>query len=210
LPDTDPVHKVSIIPRGVAALGYTMQRPEDDRYLMTQAELEAQIQVLLAGTLTEEMVFRDISTGAQNDLERATGIARAMIMDYGMSRLGRINFRESNRSPFLMGAGGDGYGRDHSEQTAREIDQEVKRIIDESISKTKIILSERRAALEAVTQRLIEVEVVDSVDLKRLIESTLDGPRVVPGTVASPRNGADAKPEQEGGNSGLTSISPAG
>jgi cell division protease FtsH len=210
LPDTDPVHKVSIIPRGVAALGYTMQRPEDDRYLMTQAELEAQIQVLLAGTLTEEMVFRDISTGAQNDLERATGIARAMIMDYGMSRLGRINFRESNRSPFLMGAGGDGYGRDHSEQTAREIDQEVKRIIDESISKTKIILSERRAALEAVTQRLIEVEVVDSVDLKRLIESTLDGPRVVPGTVASPRNGAETKPEQDSGNNGLTSISPAG
>ncbi len=104
LPDTDPVHKVSIIPRGVAALGYTMQRPEDDRYLMTQAELEANMQVLLAGTITEEIIFRDISTGAQNDLERATAIARGMVMEYGMSRLGRVNYRESNRSPFLMSA----------------------------------------------------------------------------------------------------------
>lgn len=188
LPDTDPVHKVSIIPRGIAALGYTMQRPEGDRYLMTQAELEARMQVLLAGTLTEELVFRDISTGAQNDLERVTAIARSMVMEYGMSRLGRVNYRESNRSPFLMGGGGDPYTRDYSEHTAREIDQEVKRIIDESVHKTRLILSERRAALEAVTQRLIEVEVIDSNDLKSIIESTLEGPRVVPGTVASRRD----------------------
>ena len=107
LPNTDPVHKVSIIPRGLAALGYTMQRPEDDRYLMTQSELEARIQVLLAGTMTEEMIFDDVSTGAQNDLERASEIARAMVMDYGMSRLGRVNYRESSRSPFLAGAGAD-------------------------------------------------------------------------------------------------------
>ncbi|MFN5950681.1 MAG: cell division protein FtsH, partial [Pirellulaceae bacterium] len=137
IPHTDPVHKVSIIPRGIAALGYTMQRPEEDRYLMTQAELEAQIQVLLAGTLTEEIVFRDISTGAQNDLERATHIARSMVTDYGMSRLGRINYRESNRSPFLAGGGGGGgAARDYSEQTAQEIDLEVKRIIDDSVRKT--------------------------------------------------------------------------
>ncbi len=109
LPNTDPVHKVSIIPRGLAALGYTMQRPEDDRYLMTQSELESRIQVLLAGTITEEIVFDDISTGAQNDLERATEIARSMVMDYGMSRLGRVNYRESNRSPFLSGGGGSDY-----------------------------------------------------------------------------------------------------
>ena len=98
LPNTDPVHKVSIIPRGLAALGYTMQRPEGDRYLMTQSELESRIQVLLAGTVAEEMIFDDVSTGAQNDLERATEIARSMVMDFGMSRLGRVNFRESNRS----------------------------------------------------------------------------------------------------------------
>ena len=93
LPNTDPVHKVSIIPRGLAALGYTMQRPEGDRYLMTQSELESRIQVLLGGTVAEEMIFGDVSTGAQNDLERATEIARSMVMDYGMSRLGRVNYR---------------------------------------------------------------------------------------------------------------------
>src|SRR5208337_1498813 len=87
LPNTDPVHKVSIIPRGLAALGYTMQRPEGDRYLLTQNELESRIQVLLAGTTAEELVFEDISTGAQNDLERATEIARGMVMDFGMSRM---------------------------------------------------------------------------------------------------------------------------
>ena len=116
LPNTDPVHKVSIIPRGLAALGYTMQRPEGDRYLMTQSELESRIQVLLAGTVAEEMIFDDVSTGAQNDLERATEIARSMVMDFGMSRLGRVNFRESRRSAFL--AGGDDFPRDRTPQRA--------------------------------------------------------------------------------------------
>ena len=102
LPNTDPVHKVSIIPRGLAALGYMMQRPEGDRYLLTQGELESRIQVALAGTLGEEMIFGDVSTGDQNDLERATEIARSMVMDYGMSRLGRASYRESRRSPFLV------------------------------------------------------------------------------------------------------------
>jgi len=183
IPNTDPVHKVSIIPRGVAALGYTMQRPEDDRYLVTQPELEAQMQVLLAGTLTEEIVFQDISTGASNDLERATNIARAMVMQYGMSRLGRVNFREGNRSAFLATGGGESFGRDYSEQTAREIDQEVKRLIDQSASHARSILTERRAALEALAKRLMEVEVVDGEDLKKIVDETIDGPRVVPGTV---------------------------
>ncbi|MFM8174104.1 MAG: ATP-dependent zinc metalloprotease FtsH, partial [Pirellulaceae bacterium] len=202
IPHTDPVHKVSIIPRGIAALGYTMQRPEEDRYLMTQAELEAQIQVLLAGTLTEEIVFRDISTGAQNDLERATHIARSMVTDYGMSRLGRINYRESNRSPFLAGGGGGGgAARDYSEQTAQEIDMEVKRIIDDSVRKTMQVLRERRAALEAVTQRLMEKEVIDSDDLQEIIDRTLQGPRVALGTltaapaIQSPGTGPSSEPE---------------
>jgi len=194
LPNTDPVHKVSIIPRGIAALGYTMQRPEGDRYLMTQPELEAQMQVLVAGTLAEEIIFRDISTGAQNDLERATAIAKGMVMEYGMSRMGRVNYRESNRSPFLAGAAGESFGREHSEQTAREIDQEVKRLIDEAIQRTRTILGERRGALEALAQRLIEVEVVDSDDLKRIMDLNIGGPRVVPGTnsglLSPPTNGA--------------------
>ena len=182
LPNTDPVHKVSIIPRGLAALGYTMQRPDGDRYLMTKLELDAQMQVLLAGTLTEEIVFKDISTGAQNDLERCTAIARSMVMEYGMSRLGRVNYRESNRSPFLAGAAMEPSTREYSEQTSREIDLEVKRIIDEAVAATHQILLERREALEAVTNRLIEVESIDGEELKRLVEATLSGPRVVPGT----------------------------
>src|SRR5688572_238494 len=145
LPNTDPVHKVSIIPRGLAALGYTMQRPEGDRFLMTQSELESRIQVLLAGTIAEEIIYSDVSTGAQNDLERATSIARSMVMEYGMSRLGRVNYKESNRSPFLAAAAGlEDRPRTHSESTAREIDQEVKRIIDESIEKVRHILDVRR------------------------------------------------------------------
>ncbi len=182
LPNTDPVHKVSIIPRGLAALGYTLQRPAGDRYLMTQAELEAQMQVLLAGTLAEEIIFKDISTGAQNDLERASAIARSMVMEFGMSRLGRVNYRESGRSPFLGQGGGDSIGRDHSEQTAREIDEEVKRIVDDMLQKARQILLERRQALDSVTNRLIEVEVLDSDVLQTLIDETLPGPRVMPGT----------------------------
>jgi cell division protease FtsH len=187
LPNTDPVHKVSIIPRGLAALGYTLQRPEGDRYLMTQSELESRIQVLLAGTIAEEMIYQDISTGAQNDLERATEFARSMVMEYGMSRLGRVNYRESNRSPFLAMAGGEERLRSHSEQTAREIDQEVKRIIDEAIDKVRHILDSRRAALLALTARLMEVESVDASELKKIIEASSPGPLVVPGTDAASR-----------------------
>jgi cell division protease FtsH len=190
LPNTDPVHKVSIIPRGLAALGYTMQRSEDDRYLLTQSELESRIQVLLGGTIAEEMVYADVSTGAQNDLERASEIARAMVMEYGMSRMGRVNFRESNRSPFLAGGGGDlPAARSHSEETAREIDQEVRRIIDQSIEKVRRVLESRRGALEAITRQLIETEVIDGSQLRDLVEASVDTPLIVPGTDSERRPG---------------------
>ncbi|MBC8351183.1 MAG: ATP-dependent zinc metalloprotease FtsH [Planctomycetes bacterium] len=192
LPNTDPVHKVSIIPRGLAALGYTMQRPDGDRFLMTQSELESRIQVLLAGTMAEEMIYEDISTGAQNDLERATGIARSMVMEYGMSRLGRVNYCESNRSPFLAAAGGEETLRSHSEQTAREIDEETTRIINESLERVRHILEVRRDALVALTELLIEVESVDATELKRIIDDTSPGPVVVPGTLPK------ARPEEPG------------
>jgi cell division protease FtsH len=182
LPNTDPVHKVSIIPRGLGALGYMQQRPEHDRYMMTRSQLESSIQVSLAGTLAEELIFEDVGTGASNDLERATEIARSMVMDYGMSRLGRINFRESNRNPFLYA--GMEYPRvqHHSEQTAREIDQEVKRILDEALEKTRRILNTRRAALEAIASELLKQEVIDSTELKRIIEDSSPSPMIVPGT----------------------------
>lgn len=184
LPDTDPVHKVSIIPRGFAALGYTMQRPESDRYLMTQVELESRIQVLLAGTVAEEMVFEDISTGASSDLERSTEIARGMVMDYGMSRLGRITFRDNSGPAFLAG-GGEERLHTMSEETAREIDREVKRIVDESLERVREILHARRGALTALAERLMDVESVEAMELKEIIDENSAGPQVVPGTVRS-------------------------
>ena len=196
LPNTDPVHKVSIIPRGLAALGYTMQRPEGDRFLLTQAELESRIQVLLAGTITEETVYNDISTGAQNDLERATDIARSMVMDFGMSRLGRVTYRDSGRSPFLAAGGIDERIRTHSEQTAREIDQEVRRIIEESIEKVRQILEVRRESLIALTERLIEVESIDADELKRIIDEHSPGPVVVPGTLPPAGRTANLEPPE--------------
>ena len=181
LPNTDPVHKVSIIPRGFAALGYTMQRPDSDRFLLTQSELESRIKVLLAGTVTEEMIFCDVSTGAQNDLERATEIARSMVMDYGMSRLGRVAYRESGRSPFLAN-GADERVHSVSEQTAREIDEEIDRILTESLTSVREILESRRAALIAVAEELIEVESIDGSELKRIADENSSGPVIVPGT----------------------------
>ncbi|TWT88149.1 ATP-dependent zinc metalloprotease FtsH 4 [Pseudobythopirellula maris] len=199
LPNTDPVHKVSIIPRGLSALGYMQQRPEHDRYMMTRAQLESRIQVMLGGTLAEELILDDVGTGASNDLERATEVARGMVMDYGMSRLGRVNYRENNRS-FIPGSEGGGM-QHHSEQTAREIDLEVKRIIDENLEKTRRILAARRPALEAITAALLEHEVIDAEHLTKLIDESSPNPRLAPGTdverkPATPA--ADAPPKSEG------------
>ena len=190
LPNTDPVHKVSIIPRGLAALGYTMQRPEGDRYLLTQSELESRVQVLLAGTVAEEIVFNDVSTGAQNDLERATEIARSMVMEFGMSRLGRVNYRENPGPGFLGRNGGFPQERHHSEHTAREIDQEIKRIIDESLEKVRQILESRNAALVALAKELMAREVIDTVDLKQIVEANSPSPLIVPGTASTPKRAA--------------------
>lgn len=197
LPNTDPVHKVSIIPRGLAALGYTMQRPDADRYLMTQSELESQLQILLAGTITEEIIYKDISTGAQNDLERATDIARAMVTQYGMSRLGRVNYKEDRSNPFLAGSTADLGGKMYSDDTAREIDAEVKRLIEQAIERVRKILDVRYDALVALTNRLIEIESVDHNELKQIVEENSPGPIVVPGTNIESRQ-SDSVSEETG------------
>jgi cell division protease FtsH len=184
LPNTDPVHKVSIIPRGLSALGYMQQRPERDRYIVTRGQLVASIQVALAGTLSEELIFSDVGTGASNDLERATEIARSMVMDYGMSRMGRINYRESNRNPFIYSGMEMGRVQHHSEQTAREIDEEVKRILDEALESTRHILESRKPALIAVSEQLIKQEVIDASELKRIVDENSPSPMIVPGTSA--------------------------
>jgi cell division protease FtsH len=190
LPNTDPVHKISIIPRGIAALGYTMQRPEEDRYLMTQGELESRIQVLLAGTIAEEIIFDDVSTGAQNDLERATEIARSMVMEFGMSRLGRVNYRESGRNAFIPTSEMPG-SQMHSEHTAHQIDLEVKRIIDEGLDKARHILVSRRETLVALAERLLQKETIDSEELREIVDETSPAPKIVPGTDAAAKSESD-------------------
>ena len=132
LPNTDPVSKISIIPRGIAALGYTQQLPTEDRYLMTRDELLARLKVLLGGRVSEEIIFGDISTGAQNDLQRATDIARRMVMEYGMSeKLGPLTYVNEPRSAHLdLGLGPR--EREFSEKTAQQIDEEIAGIIEET------------------------------------------------------------------------------
>jgi cell division protease FtsH len=184
LPNTHPVHKVSIIPRGVGALGYVLRRPEEDRYLLTRSELESHIKVALAGTLAEELIYREISNGATNDLEQANSIARRMVKEFGMSRLGRVSFPEQTGAGFLPGAPGLVGEPNYSEETAREIDLEVRRILEEAIAQVRAILEARRAALEALAQRLVEKEVIDAAELRGLLEQHYRGPKLVPGSEA--------------------------
>jgi cell division protease FtsH len=170
LPNTDVVHKISIVPRGIAALGYTIQLPTEDRYLMTRSELEDRLAVLLAGRVTEEIVFGDVSTGAQNDLSRATDIARAMVKEYGMSgRMGLTTF-ERPHNPFLKGDMWQPTEKEYSEKTAAEIDEEVKRILDDSHNKTRRIIEEKREVIDRLAALLLEKEVVGREEFKALIQ----------------------------------------
>jgi cell division protease FtsH len=168
----DPVHKISIIPRGVAALGYTQQLPTEDRYLLTKQELMDRIAVLLGGRVAEEIVFNEISTGAGNDLERVTDLARRMVMEYGMSReLGPINYSGPRRPQFLSpGEGtGMGEGRTYSEDTAKQIDQEIRGIVDGTYERVRGILTADSGILEVLAQRLLEREVVDEAELREIM-----------------------------------------
>ena len=172
LPNTDVVHKISIVPRGIAALGYTIQLPTEDRYLMTKSELEDRLAVLLAGRVTEELVFGDVSTGAQNDLMRATDIARAMVKEYGMSgKMGLMSY-ERPRNPFLTGDNWSSTEKEYSEKIAGDIDDEVKRILDETHQRTREIVEENRETLESLAKLLIEKEVVDREEFKKLLQLT--------------------------------------
>ena len=184
LPNTHPVHKVSIIPRGVGALGYVLSRPEDDRYLMTQSELESQIKVALGGTMAEELIYREVSNGATSDLEKVSRIARNMVKEFGMSRLGRIYYREQPASPFLTGSIWGESDREYSEQTAREIDMEVRKIIDDATEEVRSILQARRNALEIVAKLLVEKEVIDGAELRKLLDENDPGPKLVPASAA--------------------------
>jgi cell division protease FtsH len=166
---SDPVHKVSIIPRGVGALGYTIQRPTEDRFLMTRAELESKMAVLLGGRAAERLVFDHLSTGAADDLAKVTDIARSMVMRYGMdARLGNVSY-ESDRPAFLEQAAGALQERRYSDDTAREIDRAVRTIVDEAFERALGLLKERRRTLEEGAQALLAKETLVEEDLMRIV-----------------------------------------
>ncbi|MGC8828832.1 MAG: ATP-dependent zinc metalloprotease FtsH [Verrucomicrobiia bacterium] len=166
--NADPVHKISIVPRGRAALGYTLQLPTEDQFLLTKSELLDRIRCLLGGRAAEELIFGEVSTGAQNDLERATTLARQMVAMYGMNdRIGLVSCIQ-RQSAFLSGPDSP-LQRDCSEQTAREIDEEVKHILEEAYSEAKTILIEHRGQLEKVTTVLLEKETIDGSEFYSIV-----------------------------------------
>jgi cell division protease FtsH len=169
LPGLDPVHKISIVARGFGALGYTMQLPLEDRFLMSKRDLENQLSVLLGGRSAESLVFGEVSTGAQNDLMRATDIARAMVAEYGMSEaIGPVSHDGRRRSPFLESPFAQERGT-YAEDTARVIDAEIKRIIQTAEDVARAILAERMGVLDALSERLLVKEVIEGEELRELI-----------------------------------------
>ena len=168
LPNADPVRRVSIIPRGIAALGYTIQLPTEDRYLLTKSELLDRMAVMLGGKAAEEIIFGEASTGAKNDLDKATEMATSMVKAYGMSdKLGPVSF-DKGRPLFLETPWSQ--PKEYSESTAKEIDEEVKQILTESFSKAKTVLGERVEKLKQIAGVLLEKEVLEGDELKRLVE----------------------------------------
>jgi cell division protease FtsH len=168
LPGSDPVHKVSIIPRGVGALGYTIQRPTEDRFLMTREELENKMAVLLGGRAAEHIVFGHLSTGAADDLSKVTNIARSMVMRYGMdAKLGHVSY-DADRPSFLGAAGTVPAERGYSEETAREIDCAVRKIVEAAFDRAVRLLAERRDLLERGAQELLRKETLTEHDLAAL------------------------------------------
>jgi len=171
-PGADAVHKISIVPRGIGALGWTQQLPTEDRYLMTQTELLGKIDVLLGGRGAERLVFGDISTGAHNDLQRATDIARAMVAEYGMGRtLGPATFPRQTRPVFLGGDQGGLAGREYSEATAAKLDAEIKEILEASQERVAALLGQKKALLETIAQALLDKETLDEAAFKALVEA---------------------------------------
>jgi len=169
LPNGDPVHKVSIIPRGSAALGYTLQLPTEDRFLISKSELMQRLSVLLGGRVAEEIIFKDITTGAQNDLERATKIARQMVTEFGMSEtIGPMTLGRKEHQIFL---GRDiSEDRNYSDEIAFQIDKEVEKIIENAYSKAKEILIKNKRKLKKVATTLLQKETLEGEELNNLLK----------------------------------------
>jgi cell division protease FtsH len=177
LPFADPVHKVTIIPRGVAALGATYQLPLEDRYLLTRGELEDRIAVLLGGRVAEEIIYGEVSTGAHNDLERATEMARLMVMQYGMSeQLGPMTFGGGPQAMFLRGSGLP-QEREYSEESARRIDGETRSIIDRIYDRARDLLTTRKRVLVEAAAELKQKETLEGDRLRQLLAGEPVGAR---------------------------------
>jgi len=185
LPGTDAVHKVSIIPHGVGALGYTIQRPTEDRYLMTRTELENKMAGLLGGRASEQLVFHEISTGAADDLARATDIARAMVLRYGMSEaLGNVTY-DRERSPFLQPNVPLPQERNYSDETAEAVDRAVRQLVDGAFARAFGILQQNRALLDRTAAALLESETLEEPAIERLKREIVTAP-ALPAAAAVP------------------------
>ena len=197
LPHTDPLHKVTIIPRGMA-LGLTQQLPTEEKHNYTKEQLQSRIAVCMGGRIAEDMVFGEISTGAQNDIEQATEMARKMVCEWGMSdTLGPLTYGKKEEQIFL----GKEFNRhqDYSEATALKIDAEIKRIVTEQYERAQRTLTEKRELLNRVAEALLEYEVLDAEQLKALVEGRRLEIRTPAPTPTPPREG---KIEHEGGRAG--------
>lgn len=169
IPGSDPVHKVSIIPRGIGALGYTIQRPLEDRYIVTREELENKMVVLLGGRAAEWIVFQHLSTGASDDLRRVTDIARSMVVQYGMSpALGNVTYERDQRG--MLGGMAMPAERAYAETTASQIDREVHDLAERAFNRAVELLTERRALLDATAHTLLEAETLDAAAIDAIAE----------------------------------------
>ena len=187
----DRVNKISIIPRGIGALGYTQQLPTEDRYLLKRSELLDRLDVLLGGRVAEELVYGDVSTGAQDDLQRATDMARHMVTQYGMSeRLGQVAFDTTRSGPFLTVPQAP-QQVNYSEETARIIDEEVGRLIKDAHDRVAQTLTQEREVLEALARLLLEKEVVDRASLDAVLREHRNAAAVAAAAAASPRRAAN-------------------
>jgi cell division protease FtsH len=205
LPESDPVHKISIVPRGHQALGYTLQLPEEDRFLISRAEMLNRISIFLGGRVAEELTFDDVTGGAANDLDRSTKTARQMVTELGMSdRLGLVKLGRKHSEIFL---GRDiSEDRDYSEEVAYAIDQEVKAIVDSCYARAKEILSEKRELLDSIAEVLLDRETLDGEEFEALMngEELPEKPEKKPSN-----NGGEKTEAPETGEPEETEVSEA-
>jgi cell division protease FtsH len=170
LQNADPIRRISIVPRGVASLGHTSQFPTEDRYLLSRTELEERIAILLGGREAEELLFGDVTTGAQNDLQLATDIARAMVKKYGMSRKLGVMAYDRPQSPFLRSEQWMPSETDYSEEAARQIDEEIRSLLQRGCERARGILAERKVLLDRVVDILLKQEVVNGHEFAQMVE----------------------------------------